>query len=104
MEVDISTKGEFVMFILGYDRTPKTTRTLTRYKYSFSLSNGKVGSSRWIWLLCYYSIKKQDSFPLVTQSSLINTRMAKMVLPAPINIRREKSEVKEKHINSMELF
>ena len=78
------------MFILGYDRTPKTTRTLKMLVVFFSLSNVKVASSGWIRLLCYYSIKKQDFFPLVTQSSFINTRMAKMVLPALINIGGKK--------------
>ena len=73
------------MFILGYN-TQDNKDFKNVQVFFFPLSNVKVGCSRWIWLLYYYGIKKQDSFHLVTRSSLINTCIAKMLLPAPINM------------------
>ena len=106
MEVDISTKDEFVMFILGYDITPKTTRTLKMHKYFFFFPlqyKGRMFKMDMAALL----LRHQEARFLPSRNSVIlNKNMYSQNASSSSNQHGGggADEGKEKHINAMELF
>ena len=104
LEVDISIKGEFFMFILGYDRTPKRTRTLKMCKYFFFLFQCKSRKFRMDMAALLLQHQEARFLPSCNSAILNKYTYGQNGSSSSNQHRRKKNEVKEKHINSMELF